>query len=261
MSPLPVAFISHGSPMLALENGAWRQDLAAWASGLKGVQAVLVVSAHWESDGAFQVTSEPAPGILHDFSGFPEELYRVDYRAPGHALLAERVMDLVRSTGHDVRGAARPLDHGTWVPLQALFPEATHPVLQLSLPRPRDPELLLQAGKALAPLRQEGVLLLGSGGLVHNLRRLAWAGHPRPEPWAEGFEQWVMEALEQGDPSRLLRAHLEGPGYSQAVPTPEHFDPLHVVLGAAGEDTPRTIHAGWQHGNLSLRALAWSPAA
>lgn len=258
MTTLPVAFISHGSPMLALERGSWRQDLGAWAAGLEGVKAVLVVSAHWESSEAFLVTTEPRPGLLYDFSGFPEELYQVDYQARGDASFTERVLGLLGSVGPGALGAKRPLDHGAWVPLQALFPEATHPVLQVSLPRPRDPGLLLEAGQALAPLRKEGVLILGSGGLVHNLRRLAWDGHPRPEPWAEAFERWVMEALEEGDTLRLARSLREAPGYAQAVPTPEHFDPLYVVLGAAGSDLPRSIYAGWQHGNLSLRAVAWS---
>lgn len=261
MSTLPVAFISHGSPMLALEKGSWRKELTAWAAGLEGVKGVVVVSAHWESSEAFLVTAEPEPGLLHDFSGFPEELYQVDYRAKGDTGLAGRVADLLRTTGREALGAKRPLDHGAWVPLQALFPTPLLPVVQVSLPRPRDPGLLVKAGQALAPLRQEGILLLGSGGIVHNLRRLAWDGHPRPEPWAEGFERWVMDAVAAGDLERLLRAEREAPGYGQAVPTPEHFDPLYFALGAAGADVPRTIHDSWQHGNLSLRALAWNHAA
>jgi 4,5-DOPA dioxygenase extradiol len=256
MEPLPVAFVSHGSPLLALESSAWHRSLAGWGRQLRGLKAVIVVSAHWESSDAFLVTTSPEPGILHDFSGFPEALYRLDYRVPGDVPLATRVIDLLQSAGLGASGAERPLDHGAWVPLRAMLPEASHPVLQVSLPRPRDPDLLAKAGRALAPLRKEGVLLLGSGGLVHNLRRLVWEGQPEPEPWAAAFEDWVMASLE-GDPGRLARADREAPGHAQAVPTPEHFDPIHFSLGAATGDSPLSIHSGWQHGNLSLRALSW----
>ena len=168
-------------------------------------------------------------------------------------------MDLLQQAGlQAVLDPARPLDHGAWVPLRALFPEAQLPVIQVSLPLPRDPALLVKAGRALAPLRSEGVLLLGSGGLVHNLRRLDWGAHPVPEAWATAFEQWMVSGIEEKNLDRLVQAAQQAPGYAQAAPTTEHLDPVYFALGAAGADTPATIYDGWQHGNLSLRALAWS---
>ncbi len=255
----PTAFVSHGSPMLALENGPWHAAMKDWASRLTGVRAVVVASAHWESAGAFLVSSSPRPGVLYDFSGFSEALYHLNYEAPGDSALAARIVQMLQSEGLEAAtDAQRPLDHGAWVPLRALFPEAQLPVIQVSLPHPRNPQLLVKAGRALAPLRSEGVLLLGSGGLVHNLRRLAWDGQAAPEAWATAFEAWMMSGIEEKNLDRLLQAAHQAPDYSQAVPTPEHLDPVYFALGAAGEDTPSTLFDGWQHGNLSLRTLAWT---
>ena len=258
-SPQPVAFVGHGSPMLALESGPWHAALKDWAARQPGVRAVVVASAHWETPGGFQATASPRPGLLYDFSGFPPALYRVAYDAPGDPDLAARIVRRLQleglTAGSDME---RPLDHGAWVPLRALFPEGGLPVVQLSLPRPRTPALLVQAGRALAPLREEGVLILASGGLVHNLGRLAWDGHPAPEPWATTFEAWMLADIEGKDLERLLEAPDRAPGYAQAAPTSEHLDPLYFALGAAGPDAPSTLFEGWQHGNLSLRALAWT---
>ncbi len=257
-SAQPVVFVGHGSPMLALEDGPWREALGAWARASKGIRAVLVISAHWETTGGFAVSSSLHPGILYDFSGFPEDLYRLDYPAPGNPALAARIGELLSSAGLEARvDPDRGLDHGAWVPLRALFPRAELPVLQLSLPRSRDPQLLLQAGRALAPLRAEGVLILGSGGLVHNLGRLAWDGQPAPEPWALDFETWMLAHLHEQDWAGLVGAREQAPGHALAAPTTEHLDPLYVVLGASGTAEPADLYAGWQHGNLSLRALAF----
>ncbi len=255
---LPVVFVGHGSPMLALEAGPWHLALRTWASGLQGVRAILVVSAHWETPGAFSLTSAALPGLLYDFHGFPEALYRLEYPSPGEPDLASRVADRLRLAGLPSRlDPNRPLDHGAWVPLRAMFPEARIPVIQLSLPSPRSPELLLKVGQVLAPLRAEGVLIVASGGLVHNLGRLAWDGHPTPDPWAKAFEEWMMLRLLNGDREGLLKASTQAPGYLQAVPTSEHLDPLYLALGAAEGDVLESLHVGWQHGNLSLRAVSW----
>jgi 4,5-DOPA dioxygenase extradiol len=244
--------------MLAVENGAWHAALGSWAKGLRDVQAVLVVSGHWETAGGFRVSSALRPGVLHDFSGFPEQLYRLDYPAPGVPALAARVVGLLVAAGLEAQvDPSRSLDHGAWVPLRALFPAADIPVIQLSLPMPRDPQSLVEAGRALAPLRQEGVLVLGSGGLVHNLRRLAWDGHPEPEPWAAAFEAWMLERLQDQDLESLVKARTLSAEHALAAPTTEHLDPLYLALGAAGEDRATDIFKGWQHGNLSLRALAF----
>jgi len=261
MSPSlqPVAFISHGSPMLALDQGAWSQALQAWAGSLAGVRAVVVMSAHWEGAGAIGVTAAVQPKTMHDFSGFPEALYQLQYPAPGDPVLARQVAELLRGDGMEAAlDATRPFDHGAWVPLMKLFPGAQMPVIQVALPASRTPGSVFRAGQALAPLREEGVLLLASGGVVHNLRRLDWSGDPGPEPWAKGFDDWIEAGVQALDVPRLLEAAQRGPFYREAVPTSEHFDPLYFALGAAGNSRSAPLFQGWQHGNLSLKAWAWN---
>lgn len=250
----PVLFLAHGSPALALDGEAWGPALQDLARSLPPPGAVLVVSAHWETEGAPRITSASRPGVVHDFGGFDEALYRLDYPCPGDPLLAGR---MGRALTADLDGR-RPLDHGAWVPLRWMYPAAELPVLQLSLPRPRDPHALLRLGARLQAFRDEGVLVVGSGGLVHNLRRLDWDGGGPPEPWAAEFEAWVLEGLREADPQAFAGRLAQAPHLHAAVPTTEHFDPLWVCLGAAGPGAaPRSVHAGWQLGSLSLRCLAW----
>ena len=255
----PVAFISHGSPMLALDQGAWSQALHAWGQSLRDLRAILVVSAHWEGSGPIGVTAAVHPETMHDFGGFPEALYRLQYPAPGDPGLAKQVVSLLREADLPAElDASRPLDHGAWVPLMKAFPGAQHPVIQVALPRSRTPDSVFQLGRALARLREEGVLLLASGGIVHNLRRIDWSDNPEPEAWAAGFDGWIQQGVETMDVPRLLDAPGQGPSYREAVPTSEHFDPLYFALGAAAESSPSTLFEGWQHGNLSLKAWTWN---
>lgn len=255
----PVAFISHGSPMLALDKGIWSQTLHTWAESLAELRAIVVMSAHWEHAGPLGVTAAVHPETMHDFGGFPEALYDLQYPAPGDPLLAKRVVSLLQEAGLQAeQDESRSLDHGAWVPLMKAFPEAPHPVIQVALPRSRTPGFVLQVGRALAPLRKEGVLLLASGGVVHNLRRLDWSGNPEPETWAATFEAWIEEGVKAMDLPRLLDAAGQCPSYREAVPTSEHFDPLYFALGAAGDSKPTTLFQGWQHGNLSLKAWVWN---
>ena len=237
--------------MLALEGGAWGQAISDLGRSLPPLRAVLVCSAHWEAPGPFRLSSAQTPGIMHDFGVFPEALYGLDYPAPGAPDLAAEAAGLLTGAGLEATlDAERPLDHGAWVPLRYLAPAATLPVVQLSLPRSRTPELLLAAGRALAPLREQGVLILGSGGLVHNLRRLDWAEASAPAPWAAAFEAWTREHLLAGH-ATALADWKQAPGAAEAVPTPEHLDPLFVALGAAGGPA-RVLFDGWQLGSLSL---------
>lgn len=251
-TPPATLFIAHGSPMLALAGGAWGEALAAEGKVLPRPTALLVVSAHWETPGGFRLTSAAQPGVLHDFGGFPAELYTLDYPAPGAPDLARQAQALLTAAGLPADlDPRRPLDHGAWAPLRHLHPAADLPVVQLSLPLPRRPELLRAAGRALAPLRQQGVQVLASGGLVHNLRLLDWDledGPPRP--WAQAFQDWVDARLATGDTGDLDR-WTEAPGARESVPTSEHFDPLFVALGAA-EGPAELLHRGWQLGSLSL---------
>ncbi len=256
-TPLPSGFLAHGSPMLALEGGAWGEAVAAFGRRLPPLRAFLVCSAHWEAAGPFRLSSAQWPGVMHDFGGFPEALYALDYPAPGSPELAEAAAQLLGEAGIEtVLDPQRPLDHGAWVPLRYLRPEADIPVVQLSLPVPRTPELLLAAGRALVPLRNSGVLILGSGGIVHNLRRLDWADASGPQPWAMQFGGWVHEQLAARDEAALL-AWPQAPGAAESVPTTEHLDPLFVALGAA-TGAPAPIFEGWQLGSLSLTSYQFS---
>ena len=270
MPCMPVLFVSHGSPMLALDAewgpGEWSKVLRVWGSGFSP-KAIVAISAHWEGDGdgVIRVTASPQPGILHDFGGFPPELYRLEYPAPGDPALGERLVVRLREAGlASESDAQRALDHGVWVPLRAAFPAAQVPVVQISLPRPRTPATLVRLGRALAPLRDEGVLLMASGGLVHNLALLDWehpdpqvAGQAGPPAWAQAFEVWMRTAVEDGDLEALIAAPRLAPSFHMAVPTTEHLDPLYVAIGAAGNDSPAMLFEGWQHGSLSLRAWVW----
>ena len=193
---------------------------------------------------------------MHDFGGFPEALYALDYPAPGSPELAVEASGLLAKAGLEaVLDSERPLDHGAWVPLRYLSPEASIPVIQLSLPRSRTPELLLAAGRALAPLRESGVLILGSGGIVHNLRRLDWDGTSGPQSWATAFSRWIHSQLIAGDEAALI--DWEGaPGSAESVPASEHLDPLFLALGASG-GPPKPLYEGWQLGSLSLTSYVF----
>lgn len=194
---------------------------------------------------------------MHDFGGFSEALYTLDYPAPGSPGLAIEAARLLRQAGLETElDPQRRLDHGAWVPLRYLIPEANVPVVQLSLPRPRTPDMLVTAGRALAPLRRRGVLILGSGGVVHNLRRLDWEGAAGPQPWAKAFDAWITDQLLTGDEA-LLPDWRQAPGAAEAVPTSEHLDPLFVAMGAA-EGRPTLLFKGWQLGNLSLTSYLFS---
>ena len=254
---IPPLFLAHGSPMLALEGGAWGRQLRALGAALPPLRGVVVCSAHWETAAGFRVTASTRPPILHDFGGFPEPLYALDYPATGDPALAERVAGLLAATGAEVAlDPDRGLDHGTWVPLRYLLPEARVPVVQVSLPRSRAPRRLWAAGQALASLREQSILILGSGGLVHNLSRLDWTEASGPQPWALAFEGWLMDRLSEGDLAGAMD-WTRAPGAALAVPSTEHLDPLWLALGAAAGAPLRSIFEGWQLGSLSLRSLAF----
>lgn len=243
--------------MLALDSGhAWARALHAYGHS-HSVKAILVVSAHWWTPD-LRVTTSPGPVTIHDFSGFPEALYRLQYPAPGAPELARRVMGLLQDSGLSVQADdARGLDHGAWSVLRHAYPEAQVPVIQLSLPR-WEPAALLRLGAALAPLREEGVLILASGGLIHNLRAVDWdAPDEVVRPWAAEAEQWFAQHLDSGDHAALTDHRAAWPGSHQSAPTPDHLDPVFVALGAAMGDPHRTIYQGFQLGTLSLRTWSW----
>ena len=239
-------FVSHGAPTVAVEDDAWSRDLAAWAAKRPKPRAAVVVSAHWE--GPLAATSSAAPPTIHDYDGFPEVLYKIAYPAPGDPELAQEV---ARRAGAAL-DARRGLDHGAWVPLRKMFPDADVPVVQVSLPFGGDPRAL---GRALADLRKDGVLLVGSGGAVHNLRSLTWGDKNAPTmTWARDFDRWVAEKA--GD-AEALAGWTSVPGVERAHPSPEHFLPMLFAAAAAlPGDRVETIHEGFHYGTLSMRSFA-----
>jgi len=252
--------------MAALDDDDYTRALTEWAVRLPRPRAVVVVSAHWESPAPVRVTAGQAPDTIHDFFGFPDALYALRYPAPGAPELAAAIVERLGAARiAAVPDRARGLDHGAWVPLRFLYPSADVPVVAVSLPSPASPEALIALGRALEPLRDHGALVIGSGGIVHNLRRIDPRPTGAPVPgWARAFDAWVRERLEAGDRPGLAAYRREAPDALLAVPTTEHFDPLLVALGAAGEDRGvEHVYEGFRHGSLSLRtvALHGTPAA
>lgn len=260
----PTLFISHGSPMIALAPGDFGPALRAWAARAPRPRALLVVSAHFQTGGGAAVTSSEHPETVHDFGGFDPELYRLRYPAPGDPALASRVAGLVRDAGRPVTlDPARGLDHGAWIPLRFLFPEADVPVVELSIPADADWKGLVQLGARLRPLRADGVWIVGSGGLVHNFRHLAWRDAEAPvAPWAAEAESRLIEEIRTRDVDGAIRLAAEDPGLRQAAPTPEHLAPAFVTLGASTDDDAyQDVYVGFRHATLSMRTFAFVPSA
>ena len=261
-SAFPALFVSHGSPDLALRENGWTRSLREFGQRHRP-RAVLVVSAHWEERAPLRLTGAERPRTIHDFAGFPRELSERQYPCPGDPQMAARAARLLEESGLPATvDPQRGLDHGAWVPLSFLFPKADVPVVQLSLPRPRGPAQIESVGRALARLREEDVLLLGSGGIVHNLWRLRPGDLEAPtDSWAAEFDQWVGGRLAAGDFASLRRYREAGPHAPEAAPTTEHFDPIFFPLGSVRPgDRYATVFEGFEMGSLSLRAFALATA-
>ena len=258
----PSVFVAHGSPMFGIAAGEYGETLRRFAERIPRPAAVVVVSAHWEAPGPIRVNVSPRPELIYDFGGFPRELYELEYPAPGSPETAERALALLADAGLSAaREERRGWDHGVWIPLRLLYPEADVPVVEVSLPVPRTPETVLRVGEALAPLRERGALLLGSGGIVHNLRLARLDREHGPvDDWARVFDAWVRERIETGDPAGLAQYGTRGPHARLAVPESEHFDPLLFAAGAARpDDRLERVASGFQYSNLSLASYAFLP--
>ena len=253
MSRMPVIFAAHGAPVL-LDDATWRAELRAWAVALPRPEAILMVSAHWEERPLTLGATRTVP-LVHDFHGFPERYYRTTYTAPGAPALAERVGDLLRARNTPFRDEPeRGLDHGAYVPLVAMYPEADVPVLQISMPG-LDPHGLFDLGGTLAPLRDEGVLVFGSGFLTHNM---AYAFRPGTPAWAREFDAWAAEALAGLDVEALLDFQTRAPAAGTALPTWEHYAPVLVAAGAVAGERPTAtfpITGFWMDGAFTKRSV------
>jgi 4,5-DOPA dioxygenase extradiol len=258
---LPVLFVSHGSPMVALEEDGYSEALRRWSTDVPRPAAIVVVSAHWQVPRPVRVATSRALATIHDFYGFPPELYALRYAASGAPELATAVVERLQDAGIAAEpDPGRGLDHGAWVPLRFLYPHADVPVVAVSLAAPARPRELLALGAALAPLREQGILLFGSGGVVHNLGRLDRRGGTAPVAgWAQTFDDWVRDRLGAGDVDALVAYERAAPHAALAVPTSEHFDPLLVAVGAAaGDHRVGDVYEGFRYGSLSMRSLTLS---
>ena len=247
----PSLFISHGSPMLALEPGASGPALTRLAAELPRPKAIVIVSAHWESDELL-VSSHPTPETWHDFGGFPRALFEVQYPAPGDPQLAAEVADRLIASDLPARlDSQRPFDHGVWVPLSLMYPQADIPVVQVSLPSRGGPALQTRVGRALAGLREQGILLIGSGSITHNLRELDWhAGPESIEPWAKAFRDWMIDKLAADDETALHAYRTQAPFAAKNHPSDEHLLPLYFARAAGGQFS--IAHQGWTLGALGM---------
>jgi len=235
---MPAIYLGHGAPPL-LEDAVWMKELGGWARDLPRPSAILIVSAHWQTAPMALSATTPVP-LVYDFYGFPEQYYRLRYDAPAAPDLAARVRALMPATEPVLERPNRGLDHGAWVPLKAMYPAADIPVLQLSMPD-LDPQHLFDVGRRLAPLRDEGVLIIGSGLTYHNMRGF---GQPQSTPVAEVFEEYLNQAISAPDEATrddMLVNWAKAPAARAAHPREDHLIPLMVVAGAAGADSGRRI--------------------
>lgn len=258
-SAQPVLFVSHGSPTFAIEPGIAGPALAALGKTLPRPKAILVVSPHWTTREP-RVATTPQPQTIHDFGGFPPALYELQYPAPGASKVAQRAIALLREA--DLAAEADTqwgLDHGAWVPLRYLFPAADVPVFQVSLPARMDGAQAYAYGQALAPLADEGVLIVGSGSLTHNLYEVRFdAPGARAETYAVAFVAWINRVVTGRDHASLQNTMALAPHAQRAHPTAEHLWPLMVAAGAAGAEVPaRRIDGGMTHGVLSMDAFVF----
>ena len=252
-SRMPALYIGHGAPPL-LDDPVWSGQLAAWAEDLPRPRAILIVSAHWES-APVSLSASRVP-LVYDFGGFDAKYYRMTYETPDATALAQRVAAMMPSGEPVHQHVSRGLDHGAWVPLKIMYPEADIPVLQMSLPT-HDPVRLMALGERLRPLRDEGVLIIGSGFLTHGLPFLTeWRIDASVPGWSADFDAWAGEAMARGDVDALASYKTQAPGMPFAHPTVEHYTPLFVTLGAASNpDEPgiQVIDGFWM--GLSKRSL------
>lgn len=252
---MPVLFIGHGNPMHAIEDNAFTRDLSALGQELPRPRSILCISAHWMSEGSW-ITNMRQPRTIHDFYGFPQELFDVQYPAPGSPETAELVRNLVADPKIQADNEMWGLDHGTWAVLRHMYPKADIPVLQLSVYMEQPPEYHFKLGQELRKLRDQGILIVGSGNIVHNLRRIRWEENAKPFDWAIEFDEWVKSKIDRRDFRPLLDDIYRAESAKLSVPTPDHYYPLLYALGASDEsDELRYVHEGIDNGSISMRCL------
>ena len=257
---LPVLFVSHGAPTFATEPGQSGPALRAYGHLLRErhtIKGIVIMSPHWMSRG-LSIMGHPHPETWHDFGGFPAALYQLQYPAPGQPELAGTVQQLLASHGLAASiDPERPLDHGAWVPLMHLFPEADIPVIQVSLPHGWRPEQLMQVGQALSSLSSQGILIIGSGSMTHNLSEF-FGGRREPDPYVDAFSRWVEQALVTRNDVALLDYEMQAPHASRAHPSDDHFLPLFFAYGASAKQSQaRYLTREVMHSMLAMDSVAF----
>jgi 4,5-DOPA dioxygenase extradiol len=260
MTRLHALFISHGSPMLAIQESPAHHFLSSLGKTLPRPKAILVASAHWESVGGPVVSFAEKPETIHDFGGFPRALFEIQYPAPGAPDVAAQAANLLQQEGFEVKKSdVRGLDHGAWVPLRLMYPQADVPVAQISVLRNASPADHVRIGRALSELREEGVLVIGSGSLTHNLYEFRGHAIDASIPlWVSDFVAWMKERLEENDAASLLNYREKAPSAARNHPTEEHLLPLFVAMGAAaGLAKASRLHTSYEYGVLAMDIYAF----
>ncbi len=262
MNRMPSLFVSHGAPTFAIEPALAGPLLRQLGRELPRPRAVLVLSPHWMTPNV-RVSSTATPETVHDFGGFPAELYRIQYPAPGSPEVAARALELLNAAGWNATAdERRGLDHGAWVPVRHLFPDADVPVLQVSMPRDLDAAGAVRLGRALAPLADEGVLLLGSGSITHNLYEFRQDIGAQGASYATEFVDWARASVARHDEAGLVNYLSAAPHAQRAHPTPDHYLPLPFAFGAAAPEAPvRVIDGGMTYGVLAMDAYLFGASA
>jgi 4,5-DOPA dioxygenase extradiol len=253
----PVVFIGHGSPMNAVQTNTFTESLGGLREIYPEPRAILCVSAHWMTEGSW-VTGMKSPKTIHDFYGFPQELFDVQYPAPGSPEVAEFVRANISEPQVHVDTETWGIDHGTWSVLRHVFPEAKIPVLQLSIYMAQPPEYHYKLGQELRKLRDQGILIIGSGNIVHNLRKLDWNTDATPFEWAVEFDEWMKKRLLERDDKAVVNDFAASPAGRLSVPSPDHYYPLLYTLGAADRNETVCFHfEGIQNSSISMRTLSF----
>jgi len=256
MNKAPSLFIGHGSPMNAIDDNAYTRSLHQLGGSFEKPKAIVVISAHWLSAGTW-VTHMKHPRTIHDFYGFPEKLYGIQYTAPGSPITADLIQSLSDDPKIQLDDQSWGLDHGTWSVLTHLYPKADIPVVQLSIDMSEPPEFHFGIGEKLKALRAQGIMILGSGNIVHNLRQIKWEPDSKPHAWCVEFDEWVKSKLVAQDYNALMNDYLQSTAGQLSVPTPDHYLPMLYVLGAS--DSSDQLHfefEGLQNGSISMRSFS-----
>ncbi|MDP7321502.1 MAG: 4,5-DOPA dioxygenase extradiol [Bacteriovoracaceae bacterium] len=252
---MPVLFLGHGNPMNAIQENKFTQSLNQLGENLPRPKAILMISAHWETNGVF-VTGMERPKTIHDFGGFPKELFEVQYPAPGAPEIAKNVSNEIEKPNIKIDINKWGLDHGTWSVLKHIFPNADVPVFQLSLDRTKPMEFHFEMGKKLKFLREQGVMIMGSGNIVHNLKEVNWKPDAKAYDWAIEFDKWVKNKIDNKNYEPLFKEALNSQAGKLSIPTLEHYLPLLYTLGASDESDELTYdYEGIDMSSMSMRCL------